>query len=277
MTRPAPVRQLDLGVVARIAGAPIDALNTKSALAGLESYGYQKLGLNRPHRMAHYLSQLMHESARFRYDREIWGPTPAQKRYDTRTDLGNTAALDGDGKKYAGRTAVQVTGKGNYAEFATWCRARFPSVPDFVKAPELINTDPWEGIAPLWYWETRALNAFADAGDVTAITRKINGGFNGLLDRQSLYAATALVLLGYGPKDTIRFQMDTDITADGVAGPKTRAALHRALLLAPLLDGGGINPPVPMTVVTLPPTAKYGIMGVVGAAIASLFSWYMGG
>ena len=70
--------------------------NMRSTLAGLQRGGVGA-GLERPHRLAMYLGQLSHESAGWKYDREIWGPTEAQKRYDTRTDLGNTAAADGDG------------------------------------------------------------------------------------------------------------------------------------------------------------------------------------
>lgn len=63
------------------------------------------VGLDRLHRLVHCLAQLMHESGSFKWDQKIWGPTPAQARYDTRTDLGNTAAKDGDGYLYRGRTA----------------------------------------------------------------------------------------------------------------------------------------------------------------------------
>jgi putative chitinase len=91
-------------------------------------------GLDRPHRLVQLVSQIMHESGDFRYDREIWGPTPAQSRYDSRADLGNTPALDGDGdgKKYLGRTAMQLTGKANYQAFMDWCQAKGLNPPDFV-------------------------------------------------------------------------------------------------------------------------------------------------
>ncbi|WP_244561520.1 hypothetical protein [Ensifer aridi] len=78
--------------------------------------------MDRPHRLAQYLAPLMHESGDFRYDRELWDPTPAQQRYDTRTDLGNTPQKDGDGYLYCGRTGMQLTGKDNYRQFRDWCR-----------------------------------------------------------------------------------------------------------------------------------------------------------
>lgn len=74
--------------------------NANSVLSGLAKHG-ATFGLDQPHRLAQFIAQIMHESGAFRYDREVWGPTEAQKRYDTRTDLGNTAALDGDDELYA--------------------------------------------------------------------------------------------------------------------------------------------------------------------------------
>jgi putative chitinase len=221
---------LSLDMIRRIAKRPVDAANAQSFLLAYSRYG-SIMGLDQPHRLAQFLPQLMHESADFRYDREIWGPTPAQKRYDTRTDLGNTAAADGDGKLYMGRTGIQITGKGNYREFRDWCRAKVnPQAPDFVAKPDLVNTDPWEGLGPFWYWDTRGLNRFADAGNVEMITRRINGGLNGYDDRLDYLTRTSLVLLGYGPTDVKAFQADRGLLADGIAGPATRSALHGALV-----------------------------------------------
>lgn len=221
-------------LVTRAAPRKPDAANLKSVAVALERHG-AALGLDQPHRLIQFLAQLAHESAWFRYDREIWGPTPAQARYDTRIDLGNTAAVDGDGKLYMGRTGIQITGKANYRAFTAWCRRLDPKAPDFVAKPDLVNTDPWEGLGPLWYWDAgnptgKTLNRYADQGDVENITRKINGGLNGYADRLACLERLSLVRLGYKPTDIRGFQKANGLVVDGLSGPKTRAALHQALV-----------------------------------------------
>lgn len=203
--------------------------NVASFCEGLNRFGFD-VGLNHPHRLAQYLGQMMHESAMFLYDREVWGPTPAQARYDTRTDLGNSAARDGDGYKYRGRTSIQITGKFNYGEFTDWARGLDANAPDFVADPDAANTDPWEGLGPIWYWDTRNLNVPADKGDTRRVTKLINGGYNGFADRQRCVDRASLVLLGYGPTDVARFQGENGLVADGKSGPKTRTELHNQLL-----------------------------------------------
>lgn len=207
--------------------------NAKSVAVAIEGHG-ARVGLDQPHRLALYMGQISHESMGFTYDREVWGPTPAQKRYDTRTDLGNTPERDGDGKKYAGHTAGQITGKANTREFRDWCRQLMAgtslTVPDFVASPEMMNTDPWEGLGPIWYWDSRNLNRYADSGDIEMITKRINGGLNGYQDRIYRTVRYSLVFLGRDPADVRGFQKSAGLDVDGVAGPKTRAALHKALV-----------------------------------------------
>lgn len=203
--------------------------NAKSVAIALQDHGAEA-GLNQPHRAAQYLAQLAHESQGFQYDREVWGPTAAQKRYEGRRDLGNTQR--GDGKKFSGHGPIQVTGRANTREFRDWCRRKFPhlNVPDFEDKPELINTDPWEGLTGIWYWDTRKLNRYADTGDVEMVTRRINGGLNGYHDRIDWLVKFSLVLGGFDPDDVTAFQRKVNLVADGIAGPRTRAALHTFLV-----------------------------------------------
>lgn len=214
--------------LATIAGKPVNP-NMVAVVAGLASVS---VGLDRPHRLARFLGQTCHESMGWVYDREIWGNTPAQVRYDTRTDLGNTAARDGDGFLYRGRTGIQITGKANYAAFRDWCFAQGLTPPDFVANPDATLTDPWEGLGPIWYWSTcrrrgETMNQMADRGDDEAITRAINGGVNGLADRLACTLRAGLFLLG--AKDVRAFQSSRGLKTDGIAGPVTRGALHVAL------------------------------------------------
>jgi len=219
------------------AKAPVNEANMNSVLVALDKFG-AGLGMDKLPRLVQYFAQIMHESGDFRYDGEIWGPTPAQKRYDTRTDLGNTVAADGDGYRYRGRSGIQVTGKANYAAYRDWCEAKAFEPPDFVAVPDLVNTDPWEGLAPLWYWDTHKLNTYADKGDIETITRRINGGLNGYADRCDHYVRLGLVVLKFGPRDTTGFQRTAKQygsytgTVDGDAGPKTWAAVHAELVKA---------------------------------------------
>lgn len=136
-------------------------------------YGVIASGL----RLAHFMAQMSHESGGFRYMREIWGPTEAQLRYEGRAALGNTHP--GDGKRFMGRGIIQITGRANYAEYGALIDLDFVGSPELAEAPE---NAVWVACA---YWQRRGLNGLADADDVQAVTRRINGGLNGLADRQA--------------------------------------------------------------------------------------------
>lgn len=245
--------------LATIVGKPINE-NMVSIEVGLDAYG-ERFGLVPLHRLAHYVCQLCHESGAFRYDREVWGPTPAQARYDTRTDLGNTPEKDGDGERNSGRGPLQITGGANLREFTAWVRKNVdPNAPDFFENPDLINTDPWEGVGPIWYWATRKLNDYADDNDIEMITRRINGGMNGFADRVHWYTRTALVLAGYSPDAVKSFQIDAQRAGllpadepgkptqiDGIPGGKTRSALHMTLAKAQPIKQAVEVKPAPVT------------------------------
>lgn len=232
--------KLNAALLATVAHPGHKTENINSIIVALDRFGAQ-LGLDQPQRFTQYGAQIAHESGGFRYDAEVWGKdggTAAQKRYDTRTDLGNSPEADGDGYLYRGRTGIQITGKSNYRQFRDWCRAKGFNPPDFVANPDLVNTDPWEGLAPLWYWDTRNLNQYADTGDIEMITKRINGGRNGLADRIEKYERLGMAVLGYDAKDrtsVMAFQRlaqkeghlpPGEDQIDGDIGPKTRAAIH---------------------------------------------------
>ena len=194
-------------------------------IATLVRFGAALLPL---HILAQVLAQVIHESGRFKYVREIWGPTAAQKRYEWRADLGNTQA--GDGKRFMGRDLIQNTGRFNYRNLTAWVRRLFPAAPDFEKTPEALERPEWLGISVVWFFTTRPkLMAACEAGDCVRVSEIVNGGHNGLTDRLALYVRCALVLLGYSATDVRGFQEAAGIEVDGMAGQVTRAELHRAL------------------------------------------------
>ncbi|MCF5226658.1 glycoside hydrolase family 19 protein, partial [Pseudomonas syringae] len=139
-----------------------------------------------PLRIAAFIAQVGHESGQLRYVREIWGPTTPQRGYEGRKDLGNTVA--GDGSKYRGRGLIQVTGRANYEESGEALGL------DLIDHPELLELPQHAAMSAEWFWHRAALNSLADKGDFLTITRRINGGTNGLADRQVLYARALEVL-----------------------------------------------------------------------------------
>lgn len=146
--------------------------------------------INNPRRAAAFLAQIGHESGDLVYVREIWGPTPAQAGYDTRTNLGNTPELDGDGKLYRGRGLIQITGRKNYQV----CSLVLFGDQRLLTQPELLEQPEWAAESAAWFWMHNGLNELADRGEFKQITKRINGGLNGYAERLKLWARAREVL-----------------------------------------------------------------------------------
>lgn len=144
--------------------------------------------IDSPARQAMFLAQIGHESGRLVYVRELWGPTPAQARYEGRKDLGNTEP--GDGKRFMGRGLIQITGRANYAKAGDAL-----GLP-LTDQPELLEQPTNAALSAAWFWNTHGLNELADAGDFDTITRRINGGTNGIADRRALLTLATNALNG---------------------------------------------------------------------------------
>lgn len=150
-------------------------------------------------RLACFVAQVGHESGRLRFTREIWGPTKQQLRYEPGTKLARTLGntVSGDGRRYMGRGLIQTTGAANYARLTARMRKHFPNAPDFLSDPAALERKAWAALSAGDYWEMRGLNRFADAYDFAELTRRINGGYNGLPERQALYSrAFAILTMG---------------------------------------------------------------------------------
>lgn len=152
-----------------------------------------EFAIETPARVAAFVAQLAHESGQFLFMEEIWGPTQAQRRYEPvstlAATLGNTES--GDGKRFKGRGPIQITGRANYRRFGDLLGLDLVSDPARAAHPELAFR-----IAGL-FWSKKGLSELADRATDEAfreITRRINGGFNGLDDRRKFYAVARTVL-----------------------------------------------------------------------------------
>lgn len=159
--------------------------------------------INSPERAADFLAQIGHESLGLLFVKELWGPAqvPEQQTYERdfsqpwgpqlkRGDrnfkaygLGN--AMQGDGFRFRGRGPIQITGRGNYARARDELRKVLPpaEVPDFEVDPAALEKPKWGAYAAGNFWHRKDLNALSDGDDFVEITRRINGGQNGMADR----------------------------------------------------------------------------------------------
>lgn len=164
------------------AGVFISALNA----------AMERFLINTPKRIAAFLAQVGHESGQLQYVREL-GNNQYLSKYDTGTlalRLGNTPEADGDGQKYRGRGLIQITGRSNYRQ----CSLGLFGDERLLSLPELLEQPQWAAESAAWFWEQNGLNELADRDQFNTITRRINGGLNGLQDRLEIWARARAVL-----------------------------------------------------------------------------------
>jgi len=165
---------------------------------------FEKYELNSPLRIAHFMAQIEHESGlkpisenlnysadrlrvifpkyfiskedALRYARQQ--ERIANRVYANRMGNGNEAS--GEGWKYRGRGFIQITGKENYFRLAN------DTDLDCLKNPDLLLEEANAMLSALWFWNLKGLNALADKNDIVSITKKINGGLNGIEHRKEL-------------------------------------------------------------------------------------------
>lgn len=173
----------------------------------------ERFQINTPKRAAAFLSQVGHESGRLAFvvenlnysadallrvfpkyftkvDAVAYARNPAKiasRVYASRMGNGNEAS--GDGFRYRGRGLIQITGKSNYSA----CGKAIGF--DLVGTPEYASSPNGACSTAGWFWDSNGLNALADKGDIVGVSKRVNGGTNGLEDRQELYIR-ALAVLG---------------------------------------------------------------------------------
>jgi putative chitinase len=130
-------------------------------------------GIDSPLARAHFYAQIAHESDGFNTLEEY----ASGKAYEGRKDLGNTQK--GDGVKYKGRGYIQLTGRYNYKTYGDLVGE------DLINNPRLASDDPYVALKiAAQYWQKHDLTKYAKLDNIETITKRINGGFNGLADRK---------------------------------------------------------------------------------------------
>lgn len=141
-----------------------------------------KYDINTIGRVAAFISQVAHESGSFRYTAEI----ASGLAYENRRDLGNIKF--GDGKRFKGRGLIQITGRSNYTHIS------HSTGIDFLNNPTWLESDENAVMSACWWWKNNGLNELADEGDIKKISKRVNGGYNGLAERTKFYQTALKVL-----------------------------------------------------------------------------------
>lgn len=166
---------------------------------------FKNFGVDTPLRIAHFMAQIDHESnlkpvcENLNYSKERllivfpkyfnatnvdqYAKKPekiANRIYANR--MGNGDEKSDDGWKYRGRGLIQLTGRNNYKALSDALKV------DYLGNPDLLLNEADAIISALWFWTSKKLNQLADLDDIVKITKRINGGINGLEDRKKKLA-----------------------------------------------------------------------------------------
>ena len=134
-------------------------------------------------RERHFIAQVAWESGSFNYNEEI----ASGAAYEGRKDLGNVNP--GDGVRFKGRCLIQITGRNNYTLINKELSI------DCVNHPELLSQWDFAVESACWFWRKNGLNELADMDDIKKITKRINGGYNGVTGRMALYKLAQIYIV----------------------------------------------------------------------------------
>lgn len=137
----------------------------------------REFNINTRLRVCAFIAEVAKETQSLLYMKEC----ASGNEYDTRTDLGNTPEKDGDGAKYKGRGALEITGHNNYRD----CGMALGL--DLLSKPELLELPEYAWKASAWWWMKHGLNELADTGNIIKVSEAVNGGHNGLAERIAFY------------------------------------------------------------------------------------------
>lgn len=217
--------------------------------------------IDTPERVAMFLAQCSHESMNFntleenlkysksalnRVFRKYFGSKRDASEYAYKPEkianvvysnrMGNGDEASGDGWRYRGRGVIQLTGKSNYSKFAKSIGATLDQAIDYLST----KMGALEGAC--WFWEENNINRYADTNDVRGSTKRINGGYNGLKDRENYYNHISSVfgvdtsskakikrLYKYGDRGPIvkKIQQIVGQKQDGIFGMDTMRGVER--------------------------------------------------
>jgi len=204
----APTGEVDKNTWAELLELAIDAIEILEAAAGLVTadqaaqifgtsvtdsqltdlnFCLSTFEINTPERIRQFVAQIAHESGGLQYMQEI----ASGEDYEGRDDLGNTEP--GDGPKYKGAGALQLTGRANYQRLA-----------DFLKDPKVMDGVDYVGekypfTSGGFWWHDNAMNSYVDGGATCRqVSTRVNGAdpANGLEDREAYYATASQVITG---------------------------------------------------------------------------------
>lgn len=135
-----------------------------------------EFGITTKPRLRHFLSQTAHESGGGRFKKEL----ASGADYEGRRDLGNTQP--GDGPRFKGAGYIQLTGRANYQDFAN-----FIHDPDVMQGVDYV-AEKYPFTSAGFWWKNNRMNELCDTNpSVLQVTKVVNGGTNGLEDRQMYY------------------------------------------------------------------------------------------
>lgn len=200
--------RVDQQLIRRVlAGYPVPSDEALNAFVASFNQWNEVFKINTPLRVAAYLSQVLVESAYLtaktenlnysaeglmktwpkRFDKakaEAYARQPekiANYVYANRYGNGNEAS--GDGWRYRGRGLIQLTFRSNYEEFSKYDLCTEP----VLKNPDKVASYPLDQVAAMWFWERNKINDPADNGNMDEVTKRVNGGSNGLATRKTIY------------------------------------------------------------------------------------------